>query len=85
MNEIEQKIIAGLDATTTALPNSYPHRFDKWVCSSALQKSLRRGYLDTALLMARAFLDNDPAYFWRRINVIMLEDVGITTVRFNMV
>jgi hypothetical protein len=80
MNEIEQKIIAGLGEATTALPNDYPHRFDKWVCSSALQKSLRRGYLDTALLMARAFLDNNPTYFWRRINVIMLEDVGIANL-----
>lgn len=80
MYEIEQQIIAGLDAAATTLPNSYPYRFDKWVCSSALQKSLRRGYLDTALLMARAFLDNDPAYFWRRINVIMLEDIGIANL-----
>lgn len=80
MQQIEQQIIAGVDHASTILPETYPHRFDKWICSSALQKSLRRGYLDTALLMARAFLDHDPAYFWRRINVIALEDIGIANL-----
>jgi len=49
----------------------------KWRASSALQKSIRRGKVMTALTMARALLQLDPPYLVRRLPVIALEDVGL--------
>ena len=50
---------------------------DKWLASSCLQKSIRRGYTDTALRMGEWFLTNDKAYILRRMEVILSEDIGI--------
>ena len=52
-------------------------REHKWRASSALQKSIRRGNLSTALTMASALMKLEPRYLIRRLPVIALEDAGL--------
>ena len=54
--------------------------FDKWVLSSNLQKSIRRGLSVTAIETAIKLLAIDPRYFWRRLLVIAYEDVGFANI-----
>jgi hypothetical protein len=49
---------------------------DKWIASSALQKSIRRGHAELALAAAARFRELDPAGVWRRLISIAFEDVG---------
>src|SRR5215471_15502303 len=49
---------------------------DKWIASSALQKSIRRGHAELALRAAARFRELDPAGVWRRLISIAFEDVG---------
>ncbi|AXI42082.1 hypothetical protein C1J02_09125 [Sulfitobacter sp. SK011] len=51
--------------------------FDRWLASSLLQKSIRRDKPDLAWLAASYLLENYPAYFWRRLPIIALEDIGV--------
>ena len=48
------------------------------VASSSLQKSLRRGNFSTALNAAKTLLEKEPAYFWRRLVTITVEDFGLS-------
>lgn len=50
---------------------------DKWILSSAVQKSIRRGRPLDAARFARYLNRLDPAYLRRRLPVVALEDVGI--------
>lgn len=50
---------------------------DKWVLSSALQKLIRRGKVNQAILVALKIQDVDAGYLRRRLPVIALEDIGI--------
>lgn len=53
-----------------------PNPTAKWRITSALQKSIRRGYADSARFFARSLLTLDREYFYRRMAVISMEDVG---------
>ncbi len=48
----------------------------KWLYASALQKAIRRGHSEIAAMCAESLSAIDPAYFWRRLPTIALEDVG---------
>lgn len=49
----------------------------KWRVSSALQKCIRRGLQSEAVFFAQALINGGQSeYFWTRIPVIALEDVG---------
>ena len=50
---------------------------DKWICSSAVQKLVRRGEAAAASSAALALHRLDPAYLPRRLPIIAFEDVGI--------
>lgn len=50
---------------------------NKWIASSAMQKSIRRGDVDTANRAAATLLIQDPRMLWRRLMVIAVEDVGL--------
>ncbi|WP_040299731.1 hypothetical protein [Agrobacterium albertimagni] len=54
---------------------------DNWLATSTLQKAIRRGEIETALLAAAYLIEKQPARFWRRLVVITLEDVGIADLR----
>lgn len=62
---------------TTQIPS---RDVDKWVLSSNLQKSIRRGLGNTAIGTATKLLALDPRYFWRRLLVIAYEDVGVANI-----
>lgn len=50
---------------------------DRWLATSLLQKSIRRAKPDLAWLAASYLLENHPAYFWRRLPIIAMEDIGV--------
>lgn len=49
---------------------------DKWILASQLQKSVRRGLVDTALEAAEHLYNVDRAYFAYRLGVVILEDMA---------
>lgn len=49
---------------------------DPHIAASLLQKSIRRGRTDLALKAGRRLFDVQPARLWRRLSVILFEDVG---------
>jgi replication-associated recombination protein RarA len=52
--------------------------YEFFECSSALQKSIRRGLEDDALFWAVEFsISNFDEYVWKRLKVISSEDVGL--------
>ena len=50
---------------------------DRWILLSALQKAVRRGETNIALSAAFTLLASDRAALFRRLPVIVLEDVGV--------
>ena len=52
----------------------------KWRVTSAMQKAIRRGNVDTALEMANALHGFDWEYIWRRLPIIALEDIGVADI-----
>lgn len=54
-----------------------PLRCDRWLASSVLQKSIRRGQLKTAIRAATTFWHLDRVSFWRRLAIISTEDCGV--------
>jgi hypothetical protein len=49
---------------------------ERWRSSSACQKSIRRGLAQTAMTFASALREYDAGYWWRRLPLAALEDVG---------
>jgi hypothetical protein len=49
----------------------------KWRVSSAMQKAIRRGDVETAQIMAEGLYSFDPEYCWRRLPIIVVEDIGV--------
>ncbi len=52
-----------------------PLQADKYILSSAWQKSVRRGQVHTALSAASAFWHADRQAFWRRMHLLAIEDM----------
>jgi hypothetical protein len=48
-----------------------------WQAMSLLQKAIRRGHLELALLAASTLLDIAPDSYWRRAGIIAFEDIGV--------
>jgi replication-associated recombination protein RarA len=53
-----------------------PLKCDRWVTSSLLQKSIRRGNAELARRAAFKLLDRDRIAIWRRLVSIAFEDIG---------
>jgi hypothetical protein len=49
----------------------------KWILSSAFQKAVRRGEVETAQSAAMALLEADKQMLFRRLHVLAVEDLGI--------
>ena len=64
------------EAKTTFIKNPQ----HKWRASSGMQKAIRQGDVETALRMAQGLWSLDPEYLWRRLPVIVLEDIGVANV-----
>lgn len=50
---------------------------EKFLASSLLQKSIRRGETSWAWQAASYLLEYHPSYFWKRLPIIALEDIGV--------
>jgi hypothetical protein len=53
------------------------HGHDLDVAVSALQKAIRRSHVDDAAYWSMELFDRYPAYLWRRLKIILSEDIGI--------
>ncbi len=53
---------------------------DRWIASSALQKSIRRGNTMVAMRAATSLIEHGWGPLWRRLLVIAVEDIGIGAV-----
>jgi len=53
-----------------------PLKYDRWIASSLLQKSIRRGDVELAYRAAFRFRELDRSGIWRRLIIIAFEDVG---------
>ncbi len=78
---LDREMAERLHDTMTRFPYEHsravnPNPTAKWRITSALQKSIRRGYADCARFFARSLLTLDREYFYRRMAVISMEDVG---------
>lgn len=58
----------------------WPLEVDSYVARSILQKAIRRGHIDLALAAASTLLEVDPTIFWRRMIVVILEDLGVANI-----
>ena len=54
--------------------------FDRYLALSALQKAIRRDDFDLAWNASSYLLENFPAHFWKRLVIIVMEDVGVALV-----
>jgi hypothetical protein len=76
-DRVEAELAEELAAFEPAIPPSQIRDArNKWLASSAWQKSIRRGETATARRMVTGLYRLDPDYPWRRLPVIALEDIG---------
>ena len=57
---------------------------DRWLATSLLQKSIRRDEPEYAWQATSYLLENHPSYFWRRLPIIAMEDIGIGDLDLTM-
>ena len=81
----EQHLLSLLDHALLGYEPEIPTTFIpepsiKWRVISALQKSIRRGLPEIGIKMANALLDFDERYFYRRLPVIAMEDIGLANI-----
>lgn len=66
------------DMASFSIGRVTPLACDKWIASSAMQKSIRRGNVKLSLRAGFTLWQQDRASFWRRVHSIALEDVGVS-------
>ena len=75
LSGIRQQVI--LDAAANDFPATPYLRLDRHIAASLLQKSIRRGHTNWALIAAQRLFDVQPSRFWRRLVITLFEDVGL--------
>ncbi|MFC3182531.1 hypothetical protein [Cypionkella sinensis] len=66
-----------LTASYTARSLTSLPTFDRYLAASLLQKAIRRDEFELAWQASSFLLENFPDYFWRRVPIIALEDIGL--------
>ncbi|SDA28635.1 MgsA AAA+ ATPase C terminal [Methylobacterium sp. UNC378MF] len=61
----------------TETPVEPPFPMSPWLAMSLLQKAIRRGRTDLALIAAATLLRDAPDRLWRRIGIVAFEDIGV--------
>lgn len=74
-----------LSAPTPPAVEMQGNEGDKYRVASCLQKAIRRGDGDMAARCAVALHLIDQTYLWRRLSVIVMEDVGVCGLRLSVV
>lgn len=59
------------------IPAFKPEAMSPWVAMSLMQKAIRRGREDWALIGAATLLQNSPERLWRRLGITAVEDIGV--------
>ncbi len=72
-----EELASAIAARKDDIPQYSPLKISPWLAMSLLQKAIRRGREDFALRAAATLLDQSPSRFWRRIGVIVFEDIGV--------
>jgi len=62
------------------MQDNIPVPLDPWLASSLLQKAIRRGDLDHAMMAAMAFYTHRGQGIWRRLALIAVEDIGVANL-----
>jgi hypothetical protein len=75
LTSAREQVVA--DAMTAHLVQTPYLRIDTHTAASLLQKSIRRSQKDWALGAAQRLFDLQPRKLWRRLAVILFEDVGL--------
>jgi hypothetical protein len=79
-DRVELQNNVGIDPPPLGFAQVEPLACDRWLASSALQKTIRRGEVILAQRAARTLFDADQSSLWRRLLVIAFEDVGIGSI-----
>jgi hypothetical protein len=79
---MSDKILAELERTIQqeAIPKPKPLPIDRWLASSVLQKSIRRGDTMTAQRACMTLWQQDRRSLWSRLPIICLEDVSVASL-----
>jgi len=59
------------------LPPFRPQTLTPWIAMSLMQKAIRRGRVDLALMGAATLLQDSPERLWRRLGITAFEDIGV--------
>jgi hypothetical protein len=79
-NDLFQSEVDSIDHSR-ALDAIEPLRCDRWLALSALQKAIRSGDGLTAQRALATLHRDDPSSTWRRLLIIVCEDIGIAALR----
>jgi len=77
----ESKILNAIEAAIAGEEQAQPEPLvaDKWLASSCLQKSVRRGEPERAIQAATSLWEQDRRNFWHRVITICVEDCGVAS------
>ena len=64
-------------APSPAINMTLPTPTAVWRVKSSLQKAVRRSQVEHGLRATHALLVSDPQRFWRRLVIILMEDIGV--------
>ena len=78
LREAKQGLACEIDSYS--VPTTRLIAADRWVVSSLLQKSIRRGQTQIAQDAAFSFMKLKGSAIWRRLMVIVFEDVGVANI-----
>ncbi len=76
-----EKILNDLEPAVAAIDVQHitPLPVDRWIASSCMQKSIRRGNVKTAQRAALAYWMQDKRSFWNRLGIVCMEDCGVAS------
>jgi len=75
LSGVRQQVVTA--AMASPLPDTPYLRIDTHIAASLMQKAIRRSETDWALKAGQRLIDVQPARFWRRLSIILFEDVGL--------
>ncbi|MFV8557496.1 hypothetical protein ACNQ62_05430 [Sulfitobacter sp. SBS6] len=70
-----------LAASTSSRSLTSGAGLDRYLAASLLQKAIRRGEPEFAWRAASYLVENYREYFWRRLPIIALEDIGLANLK----
>ena len=75
LHGVRQQVVT--EAMASPLPDTPYLRIDTHIAASLMQKAIRRSETVWALKAGQRLFDVQPARFWRRVSITLVEDVGL--------